>query len=101
MEFRRLPVFLSILVLSVFVISCTDEEPVFRIGVSQCSGDEWRQQLNSELKREILFYPGTTVEIVDASDDNAKQISDIERFIQEEVDLLVVAPNEADRKSVV
>lgn len=96
MEFRRLPVFLSILVLSVSVISCTDEEPVFRIGVSQCSGDEWRQQLNSELKREILFYPGTTVEIVDASDDNAKQISDIERFIQEEVDLLVVAPNEAE-----
>lgn len=96
MNFRKLSVFLSILALSVFAVSCAEEKPVYRIGVSQCSGDEWRQQLNSELRREILFYPGATVEIVDAADDNAKQIADIEKFIQDGVDVLVVAPNEAE-----
>lgn len=78
------------------LVSCAGEAPAYRIGVSQCSDDEWRRQLNSELRREMLFYPDAVVEIVDAGDDNTRQIADIERFIQEDVDVLIVAPNEAD-----
>ena len=45
--------------------------------------------------REALFYDGVEVDIRTVKDDNAQQIEDIRNFIQEGVDLLVVAPNEA------
>lgn len=52
--------------------------------------------MNKEIRREALFYPGLEVSIRSASDDNRQQIADIERFINEGVDLIVVAPNEAE-----
>ena len=64
--------------------------------MSQCSEDEWRTQMNKEITREALFYPQAEVKIKTAKDDNRKQIEDIKEFIREGVDLLVVAPNEAD-----
>lgn len=76
--------------------SCTHKEHQFFIGVSQCSEDEWRGQMNKEIKREVLFYPGTQLEIRTAKDNNLHQIEDIKYFIHKKVDLLVVAPNEAD-----
>lgn len=78
------------------VVGCTPREVRYVIGVSQCSDDEWREQMNKEIRREALFYPGVKVEICTAKDDNARQISDIESFIQQGVDLLIVSPNEAD-----
>lgn len=75
--------------------SCTHRDVHFRIGVSQCSDDEWRHQMNNEMLREALFYDGVEVDIRTVKDDNAQQIEDIRHFIQEGVDLLVVAPNEA------
>lgn len=76
--------------------SCTHKEHQFFIGVSQCSEDEWRGQMNKEIKREVLFYPGTQLEIRTAKDNNLHQIEDIKYFIHKKVDLLIVAPNEAD-----
>lgn len=52
--------------------------------------------MNKEIRREALFYPGLEVSIRSASDDNRQQIADIEQFINEGVDLIVVAPNEAE-----
>ncbi|CAK7037623.1 MAG: Sensor histidine kinase RcsC [Bacteroides sp.] len=88
---------LFILMLSLFWLtaSCTHRDVHFRIGVSQCSDDEWRHQMNNEMLREALFYDGVEVDIRTVKDDNAQQIEDIRHFIQEGVDLLVVAPNEA------
>lgn len=77
------------------VISCSRPEALFRIGVSQCSDDEWRRQMNNEMLREALFYDGVEVDIRTVKDDNAQQAEDIRRFIEEGVDLLIVAPNEA------
>lgn len=65
------------------------------IGVSQCSNDEWRGQMNKEILREALFYPHVKVEIRQAQDDNERQIDDIKKFIRQKVDLIIVAPNEA------
>ena len=76
--------------------SCTHKEHQFFIGVSQCSEDEWRGQMNKEIKREVLFYPGIQLEIRTAKDNNLHQIEDIKYFIHKKVDLLIVAPNEAD-----
>ncbi len=83
--------------MAVFMLaSCSHENYRYRIGVSQCSDDEWRSQMNSEIMREALFYDGVQIDIRKANDDSRRQVEDIKYFIEEEVDLLIVAPNEAD-----
>ena len=68
----------------------------YRIGVSQCSDDAWRTKLNEEMQRELLFYPGVELEVRSANDDNQRQAQDIDYFIRNRVDLLIVSPNRAD-----
>ena len=80
---------------SLTLLSCSRHEPQFRIGVSQCSEDEWRRQMNSEILREANFYDEVEVDFRNAGDDNTRQAEDIRYFIEQGVDLLVVAPNEA------
>lgn len=75
--------------------SCGQKEPKFHIGVSQCSDDEWRSQMNNEILREANFYEEASIEILTSKDDSRQQIEDIKQFIEQEVDLLIVAPNEA------
>ena len=65
------------------------------IGVSQCSDDAWRRTMNSEMKREASFNPGVEISIKTAHDNNQQQIRDIESFIADQVDLIIVSPNEA------
>jgi signal transduction histidine kinase/DNA-binding response OmpR family regulator len=65
------------------------------IGVSQCSDDAWRRTMNSEMKREASFNPGVEIRIKTAYDSNQQQIRDIESFIADRVDLIIVSPNEA------
>lgn len=94
---RRYNVYLLLTLLSLFGLaaSCARHEPRFRIGVSQCSDDEWRHQMNNEMLREALFYDEVEIDIRTVKDDNTRQIEDIRNFIEEGVDLLVIAPNEA------
>ena len=86
---------LTLLISLCLLAACSPEETNYRIGVSQCSDDEWRAQMNKEIRREALFYPGTEVEIRTAKDNNQQQIADIEHFIRKRMDLLIVSPNEA------
>ena len=86
---------LSILCLAGILMSCTQKHTRYRIGVSQCSDDEWRHKMNNEIVREALFYDGVEVEIRTAKDNNRNQIADIKYFIDKKVALLIVAPNEA------
>ena len=87
--------FLTILLCLTFN-ACDREKARYVIGVSQCSDDEWRTQMNKEMRREALFYPDVQVEIRSAGDNNQRQITDIEYFINKKVDLIIVAPNEAE-----
>ena len=76
--------------------SCSERKlKHYSIGVSQCSDDEWRHKMNTEMLREALFYDGVELEIRTANDNNTTQIDDIHYFIDKGVDLLIVAPNEA------
>lgn len=77
-------------------VACSRKEADYTIAVSQCSEDDWRAQMNKEILREALFYPGVNVEVYQAHDDNSNQIKDIEALIKRKVDLLIVAPNEAE-----
>ena len=81
--------------LAALVSSCDGTNTRYHIGVSQCSDDEWRHKMNKEMQREALFYDGVQVEFRTAKDNNQYQINDINYFIDRQVDLLIVAPNEA------
>lgn len=87
--------FLYLFLLSAFFMTgCTEEKKV-RIGVSQCSTDDWRMTLNEEIMREEIFHPEVEVEIRSADDNNAKQIADLEYFAKNDFDIIIVSPNEA------
>ena len=77
-------------------VACSRKEADYTIAVSQCSEDDWRAQMNKEILREALFYPGVNIEVYQAHDDNVRQIQDIESLIKKKVDLRIVAPNEAE-----
>lgn len=85
---------LTFCLISMTVISC-QEVKTYEIGVSQCSEDDWRSLLNTEIQREARFQGDVNVEVLSANDDSKKQIKDIEEFISEGKDLIIVAPNVA------
>jgi len=72
------------------------EEKHYRIGISQCSEDDWRRKMNDEIYREVMFHPEAEVEIRSADDSNEKQIADIRYFVDNGFDIIIAAPNEAD-----
>lgn len=92
---RKLTRVLLAIVIVMLAGACNNR-PQYKIGVSQCSDDDWRRKLNSELEREILFHPDATLEIRSAADNSEKQIEDIRYFMANRFDLIIVAPNEAD-----
>ncbi len=83
--------------LSVFAAlsGCSDSGRVYRIGVSQCSQDDWRSKMNDEIDREIMFHDDAVVEIRSADDDNLRQAGDIRYFADNGFDIIIVSPNEA------
>lgn len=66
------------------------------IGVSQCSDDAWRTRMNEEMARELIFHPEMCLHIRQANDNSEYQCLQIDSFIAERVDLLIVSPNEAE-----
>lgn len=82
------------LILLLTTWSCT-ENKTYKIGVSQCSQDDWRTKMNDEIEREIMFHEDATVEIKSADDSNEKQIRDIRYFADNGFDIIIVSPNEA------
>ncbi len=87
---------IGVICLLLLSVACSRKEADYTIAVSQCSEDDWRAQMNKEILREALFYPGVNIEVYQAHDDNVRQIQDIESLIKKKVDLLIVAPNEAE-----
>lgn len=84
-----------LLLLCLVLGSCTGQKELYVIGVSQCSVDAWRDVANSEILQEASFYSNLSVQVKSVHDDSRQQIRDIEQFISDGVDLLVVSPNES------
>lgn len=82
-------------IVSLAFASCRHERPM-RIGVSQCSDDDWRRKMNEEILREAMFHDNVEVEIRSADDSNEKQIADLRYFVDNGFDIIVAAPNEAE-----
>lgn len=88
-------IFILLGVVLFMAIPACNREPVRRVGISQCSLDDWREKFNDEIARELIFYPGTEVEILSADEDPVKQERDIRHFIEEGYDIIVMSPVEA------
>lgn len=85
---------LFIYVLVVMFAACTEKPKKFVIGVSQCSEDIWREKLNDELKMGEYLNDSIIVKLVSSNDDNVLQNKQVNQFINEGVDLIVVSPNQ-------
>ncbi len=88
-------IIISTFVLLLFLTGCSTRQPQYRIGVSQCLDDAWRQKMNYEMERELLLHPDMTLSRRIAYGSNELQCAQIDSFIKERVDLLIVSPNEA------
>ncbi len=88
-------IIISLIFLS--VLTCCSTPPrQYHIGVSQCLDDAWREKMNAEMDRELLLHPEMVITRRIAYGSNVLQCSQIDSFITEEVDLLIVSPNEAE-----
>lgn len=83
------------------LLACSRKPEVFTIGVSQCSVDAWREAANNEIGQEALFYNNLNLVFKSVRDDSQQQIADIEQFIEDGVDLLIISPNESSALSPV
>ena len=88
-------IIVSIVLLCLLMTGCNSRTPQYRIGVSQCLDDAWRQKMNYEMERELLLHPDMTLSRRIAYGSNELQCAQIDSFIKERVDLLIVSPNEA------
>ena len=87
------PIF-TLLIGLVLLSACTSQRPRYIIGVSQCSEDIWREKLNAELKMGTYFYEDVELRLSSADDSDEKQIEQINQFVADGIDLLIVAPNQ-------
>ena len=83
-----------ILVIFGLLASCTPEEKKYRIGVSQCSDDIWRDKQNSELQIGAYFHENVELRFAAAYDSDERQIQQIDSLVGTGIDLLIVAPNQ-------
>jgi signal transduction histidine kinase/DNA-binding response OmpR family regulator len=67
----------------------------FKIGFSQCTGtDDWRKTMEAEMRRELSFHNNVELIYKNADGNSEKQIVQIEELIKENIDLLIISPNE-------
>src|SRR5215218_4140745 len=68
----------------------------WRIGFSQVTSIEpWRVQFNKDIKAEAAKHPEVELLISDGEDRTEKQVADVETFISQQVDALLVSPKES------
>lgn len=92
---KTIHIIVLLFVAVLLLVACTGNERKV-VAVSQCSMDEWRDQMNEEMRREAFFHTDLNVEYHSTADNSEEQIKDIESFIERKVDLIVVAPNEEE-----
>lgn len=75
--------------------ACSDNNvKKYVIGVSQCSEDIWRDKLNDELVMSTYQHDNVTLKFASANDNDRLQKQQIDQFIKERVNLLIVSPNQ-------
>ena len=90
-HYLHLIIYMAFLVL---LVGCTQQPKKYVIGVSQCSEDIWRNKLNDELKMGEYLNDSLIVKLASSNDDNVLQNKQVNQFVDEGVDLLIISPNQ-------
>ena len=68
----------------------------YRFGFSQATILEtWRVQFNKDMKKEADKHPELELIIADGQNKTEKQVADVENFITQGVDVLIISPKES------
>lgn len=87
--------YICLIIIAVMLASCSGNgQKRYVIGVSQCSEDTWREKLNEELRIAAMYYNNVDLRISSAFDDVQLQTQQIDKFVKQGVDLLIVAPGQ-------
>ena len=76
------------------LVSCAGGKVKYRIGVSQCSDDIWRDKQNAELRMGAYFHDNVELKFAAAYDSDERQVQQIDSLVNDGIDLLIVAPNQ-------
>ena len=87
-------IILFIIVVAAMLTSCSGSKVKYRIGVSQCSVDIWRDKQNAELKMGAYFHDNVELKFAAAYDSDERQVQQIDSLVNDGIDLLIVAPNQ-------
>jgi signal transduction histidine kinase/DNA-binding response OmpR family regulator/ABC-type xylose transport system substrate-binding protein len=90
------PVFFVLL--TMLWTGCTEKKKhqEFVIGFSQCIGsDLWRKGMLEEMRMELSLHPDANFIYADADGNSKKQVEQVKKMLDQNIDLLIISPNEA------
>lgn len=87
-------IFFYLFVLATLLVSCSGGKVKYRIGISQCSDDIWRDKQNAELRMGAYFHDNVELKFAAAYDSDERQVEQIDSLVNEGIDLLIIAPNQ-------
>lgn len=76
-------------------ISCNSDQDQneIKIGFAQAmTKDDWRRSMNSTMKLQASLEPRISLKIADANYDVATQIRQVEKFIADKYDIIIISP---------
>ena len=87
-------ILLLFVIVAPLLLSCSERKTVYRVGVSQCSDDIWREKQNAEMRLGAYFHDNVELKFATAYDSDARQVQQIDSLMESGIDLLIVAPNQ-------
>jgi signal transduction histidine kinase/DNA-binding response OmpR family regulator len=96
MSMQKLLISLLFFFFTMFLNSCSTEEKQYKIGFAQCCDDQWRTIMEDEMYRELSFHPNVAFEVRNADGNSKRQVQQIRDLMRQDLDLIIVAPNESE-----
>src|ERR1700760_571804 len=73
-----------------------NQDRTFRIGFAQCTGTEnWKRATREGMARELSLHPASELIYRSANDNSELQVKQIKELLNQNIDILLVSPNEA------
>jgi ribose transport system substrate-binding protein len=75
---------------------CGGPSGKYTIGMSQANLSEpYRQRMDDDIRKAAAAVPQFSVNFTDAAQDDTKQVGQVQNFLTQKIDLLIISPNEA------
>lgn len=101
---KRLLALLLVVVMAIGMVACGADKPankpgeLIKVGFSQCKADEsdWRKANTKSVQDALSKENGFDLILADSNNDAAKQVADVQGFIDQEVDYIIIAAVNVD-----